>query len=225
MLNHLWIIMDWNRRWAKERGLPSVFGHKSWADNVEKIVELAEEKGIKYITLWGLSSDNLVKRDEKEVKDLIKIIEKAPIYFKKMMKKGVKIDVIWDVARLPDQTQKILNKLIDDTKENDGIMVVLALVYGWKDEIIRGIKKFISEWWNVDELDEISFENYLDTWKYPPADVIVRTGWDVRHSGFLLYSSTYSEYYFTEKKWPDFDEAELDKVCDFFNSTKRNFGK
>lgn len=225
MLNHIWIIMDWNRRWAREKGLPAIMWHKAWAENIENIVKIADEKWVNYITLWWLSTDNLVKRDENELKNIIEIIEKAPFYLRKMIKKGVKIDVIWNISLLPEHTQKSLLDLVEKTKNWNGITVILALVYGWKDEIIRWVKKFIQEGWDISNLDEKSFDNYLDSWKFPPADIIVRTWWDSRHSGFLLYSSAYSEYYFTDKKWPEFDKKEFENVFDFFNWSKRNFGK
>ncbi len=225
MIKHLWIIMDWNRRWAKERFLPSVMWHKAWAENIEKVVESAIEQWIEYITFWWLSTENLIKRSDTEVKDIIKIINWAKKYLKNLMKNWAKIELIWDINKLPNESQLVLNELVEETKENHKITVVLALVYGWKNEIIRWIKKFISEGWDIDNLDESSFTNYLDTWKYPPADVIVRTGWDIRHSWFLLYSSDYSEYYFTEKKWPEFNREELQNVCDRFSSSKRNFWK
>jgi undecaprenyl diphosphate synthase len=224
-MKHLAIIMDWNRRWAHERWLPKVMWHKAWADNIEKVVKLASNKGIEYITLWWLSTENLIKRDEEEVKNLIKIINNAPKYLKNLLKNNVKLELIWDIKKLPEKSQEILNNLVEKTKNNNKITLVLALVYWWKDEIIRWIKNFVNSWGDIENLDIHNFNDYLDTWKYPPADVIVRTWWDIRHSGFLLYSSDYSEYYFTPKKWPEFDEIEFNKVIDFFKTSKRNFWK
>ena len=225
MINHISIIMDWNRRWAKEKSLPTFMWHKAWADNVEKIINLAWEKWIKYITMWALSTENLKNRPKDEIDFLIKLINNIESYLSKMIKKWLKFETIWDLGLLPEDSQIILQKIKDNTSNNTWITFILALNYWWKDEIIRGIKKFVKEWWNIDDLDEDNFRNYLDVSKFPVPDVIVRTGWDIRHSWFLLYDSAYSEYYFTPKKWPDFDEEELDKVLDFFNSSKRNFGK
>jgi len=217
--------MDGNRRWAKDRFLPSVMWHKAGADNIEKVVEAAKEKGIKYITFWWLSTENLIKRTESEIKDIIKIINWSKKYLLNLMKNWAKIELIWDINQLPWESQIVLNNLVEETKNNNEITVILALVYWWKNEIIRWIKKFITQWGDINNLDEKTFENYLDTWKYPPADVIVRTWWDIRHSWFLLYRSDYSEYYFTEKKWPEFDKKELEQVCDFYIQSKRNFWK
>lgn len=225
MINHIAIIMDWNRRWAKEKSLPAFMWHKAWADNVEKIINLAEAKWIKYITMWALSTENLKNRPKDEIEFLIKLINNIESYLSKMIKKWLRFETVGNLELLPKESQFILQNIKDKTKDNTWITFILALNYGWKDEIIRGIKKFIKEWWDIDELDEDSFRNYLDVSAFPIPDLIIRTGWDIRHSGFLLYDSAYSEYYFTQKKWPDFDEKELDKAIESFSSSKRNFGK
>ena len=225
MIQHLWIIMDWNRRRANEKFLPSFAWHKAWADNWERILELASQKWIKYLTLWWLATENLKKRPKDEIEGIIKLINKTEAKLSKMIEKWLRFDTVWDISQLPADTQQILENLKNKTKNNTWMTLILALVYGWQDEIIRGIKRFIKEWWDPEALDKESFRQYIDTWEYPVVDVIVRTGWDIRHSWFLLYDSEYSEYYFTEKKWPDFDEEELDKVIDFFGESKRNFWK
>ncbi|MDD5213210.1 MAG: polyprenyl diphosphate synthase [Candidatus Gracilibacteria bacterium] len=225
MINHIAIIMDGNRRWAKEKSLPAFMGHKAGADNVEKIINLAEAKGIKYITMWALSTENLKNRPKDEIEFLIKLINNIESYLSKMIKKGLRFETVGNLELLPKESQFILQNIKDKTKDNTGITFILALNYGGKDEIIRGIKKFIKEGGDIDELDEDSFRNYLDVSAFPIPDLIIRTGGDIRHSGFLLYDSAYSEYYFTQKKWPDFDEKELDKAIESFSSSKRNFGK
>ena len=187
-MKHIAIIMDGNRRWAKDHFLPGFMGHKAGAENIEKVVELCINKNIEYITLWWLSTENLQKRGPEEVGEIIKIINGAKKYLQNSMKNGVKIELIWNIKLLPKESQAILEWLVEETKNNTQITLVLALVYGGKNEIIRGIKKFISLGWDIDTLNETSFEHYIDTGKYPPADVIVRTGGDIRHSWFLLYS-------------------------------------
>jgi len=224
MINHLWIIMDWNRRWAKKRGLPGLMWHKSGAENVRKIVKLADEKWIKFITLWALSTDNLKKRNEKEVKWIIKLINNIENYLSEMIENGLKLDVIWNIKELPQESQNVLNGVINKTKDNTGIVVTIALIYWWQDEIVRATKKIIKSWINPDLLTKQEFRKYLDTAKLPIVDIIVRTWWDIRHSGFMLYDSEYSEYYFTDKKWPEFDEDELNKVINIFNDRNRTFG-
>jgi len=217
--------MDWNRRWAKKRFLPATAWHKAWADNVKKIVKLAEEKWIKYLTLWALSTDNLKKRPEKEVKGIIKLINNIESFLWEMLDDNLKFETIGNIEKLPVESQIVLNRVKEKTKNNTWITLIIALIYWGQDEIVRATKKIINKWINPDSLTKDDFRKYLDTWKYPIVDVIVRTGWDIRHSGFLLYDSEYSEYYFTEKKWPEFDEEELNKVIEFYEWSKRNFWK
>lgn len=223
--NHLWIIMDWNRRWAKERLLPTFAWHKAWADNIEKIVEKSQDLWINFITLWALSTENLIKRSKDEVEWIIKLIDNIESFLEKMIQKWLKFETIWDIKKLPIKSQEILQKVKEKTKNNKWITLIVALIYWWCDEIVRWIKKFIQENWNLDELNEENFRFYLDTWKYPKPDLIIRTGWDIRHSGFLLYDCPYAEYYFTDKKWPEFDDNELINAINHFNNSKRNFWK
>ena len=223
--NHIWIIMDWNRRWAKQKLLPSIIWHKTWANNVKKITEYAVKLWIDYMTLWALSTDNLKKRNKDEVDWIIKIIDNIESFLDEMIQNWLKFETIWDLSKLPEKSQEILNRVKEKTKNNTWVTLVIALIYWWQDEIIRWIKKFVSEWWDINTLDKNNFTDYLDTWKYPNPELIIRTGWDIRHSWFLLYNSEYSEYYFTQKKWPEFDENELDKAIEFYNSSKRNFWK
>lgn len=224
-MKHLAIIMDGNRRWAKERFMPAIFWHKAWFDNVKRITRLADQKGIEYLTLWALSTENYKKRGEEEIKWIIKLIHVAQKLVPEFMENNVRLKTIWDTTKLPEKTQSILASMMETTKDNNGITLTIALVYGWQDEIIRACQKILQEGKDPSSLSKEEFRSYLDTAFLPEADVIVRTGWDIRHSGFLLYDSAYSEYYFTEKKWPEFDESELDKVIDFFHGSKRNFWK
>ena len=225
MINHLWIIMDWNRRWAKAKLLPAVLGHKYWADNLVKIVEICWKKWINHLTLWALSTDNLEKRPKEEVDWIIKLINNIETYLGKAMDNNLRFDTIWDISKLPEESQKVLERVKVKTEKNTWITVNIALIYWWQDEIVRATRKIIKAWLNPDEITKEEFRKYLDTWKLPKIDLIIRTGWDIRHSWFLLYDSEYSEYYFTEKKWPEFDEDELDKAIESFDKSKRNFGK
>ena len=225
MINHIWIIMDWNRRWAKARGLLPIMWHHQGAKNLKEIVKIATKHDINYLTLWALSVDNLEKRWKDEVSELIKIINKIETFLWEMLENDVKFQVIWNISKLPENSQKILNDIIEKTKDNKKIVLTLGLVYGWQDEIVRATKKIIKAWIDPESLTREEFRKYLDTAILPNPDLIIRTGWDIRHSWFLLFDSEYSEYYFTEKKWPEFDETELLKAIDSFNNSKRNFGK
>lgn len=224
-INHLGIIMDWNRRWAKDRFLPAIAWHKAWADNVKKIVKLAEKKWIRYITMWALSTDNLNNRSNEEVKWIIKLINNIESFLWEMLDDNLKFETIWNVEELPIESQTVLKRVKEKTKNNKWITLNIALVYWWQDEIIRATKKIIKAWINPDTLTKEKFKNYLDTANLPNPDIIIRTWWDIRHSGFLLYDSEYSEYYYTQKKWPELDEKELDKAIEFYNKSKRNFWK
>lgn len=205
--------------------LPAFAGHKAGADNVVNITELADEKWITHLTLWALSTENLEKRNEEEVNWIIKLVNSIEKYLNKMKVKSLKFQTIWDISKLPEDSQKILQDIKDATASNTGITVTLWLIYWWQDEILRATKKIIAAWIDPETLTHSEFRKYLDTSILPLPDVIVRTGWDIRHSWFLLYDSAYSEYYFTDKWWPGFDEAELDRVIEKFNTAKRNFWK
>lgn len=224
-MNHLAIIMDGNRRWAKARFLPAIFGHKAGYDTVKKITSYAQKKGLSYLTLWALSTENLIKREAEEIEWIIKLIHQVPSLIPEFMEKWVKLQIIGDITKLPQDTQDILSVCTETTKENISITLTIALVYGGQDEIVRATKKILKAGIDPETLSEAEFRKYLDSAILPVPDMIVRTGWDIRHSGFLLYDSAYSEYYFTEKKWPEFDEAELDLVLETFSERKRNFGK
>ena len=225
MINHIAIIMDWNRRWAKSKGKLAVFGHKQGAKTLENIAEIASNKWIKYLTVWWLSTENLQKRSKVEVLGIITLLNGIEKYTERFMKENLKLQIIGDLEKFPEKTRKKIQNVVDATAENTGIVLTLALVYWGQNEIIRWAQKAIESWIEAKDIDEKSFRQFLDCSILPEPDVIVRTGWDVRHSGFMLYDSAYSEYYFTDKMWPDFDEDELDKVIESFGSSKRNFWK
>jgi len=217
--------MDGNRRWATSRWLPKLMGHKYWFENVKNLITSAIKFDIDYITLWALSVDNLNKRDSEEIKHLIKLINNIEKYIWEFFKQNIVFKVIWDIKKLPLKTQEILNWIVKKTSNNSGLVFTVSLVYWWQDEIIRATKKIIKANIDPETLTREEFRKYLDTSFLPNPDLIIRTWWDKRHSWFLLYDSEYSEYYFTEKKWPEFDEKELLKAIDFFKNSKRNFWK
>lgn len=224
-MTHIWIIMDWNRRWAKEKWLPTFFWHKAWADNVKKISEIAWKNWIEYLTLWALSKENLIKRTKEEIDKIISLIDKIEDFLWEMMNAWLKFRTIWNIESLPEKSVKILKGLEEKTKNNKWLILTVALVYSWQDEIIRATKKAISSWINPENLSPEEFRKFLDTSFLPNPDLIIRTWWDIRHSWFLLFDSEYSEYYFTDKKWPEFDEEEFLKAVSRLDLAKRNFGK
>lgn len=223
---HIWIIMDWNRRWAKQKFLPTIFWHKAWFENAVKIIRYSSKNSsIKYLTLWALSKENLFKRDSEEISWIIKLIEKLQDLLPELQENNIKFETIWDIEKLPLESQKVLKIVKNETKNNSWMILVTALVYSWQDEIIRATKKIFASWIDINSLDEKWFKKFLDTADYPPPDLIIRTGGDIRHSWFMLYDSDYSEYFFSQKLWPDFDEKEFEKSIDFLKWSKRNFGK
>ena len=217
--------MDGNRRWAKEKYLPTLFWHKAWFDNVQTITREAKYAWVSHLTLWALSTENFNKRESEEISWIIKLIHHVPKLLPKFQKESVKLQVIWDIWRLPSNTQDILQDIQDKTQSNDWIVLTVALVYGWQDEIVRATKKIIAAWVDPSTLSTEEFKKYLDTAIIPSPDLIIRTGWDIRHSWFLLYDSAYSEYYFTDKKWPEFDKNDLLEALSQLESSKRNFWK
>lgn len=220
---HIWIIMDWNRRWAKKNWLLQILWHKAWAENVDKIVEYADELWIKFLTLWWLSKDNLNKRDKNEINSIIKLINNIEKYLSKMLEKWLKFEVIWDIKKLPQKSQLILDKITQKTKNNLWITLILALVYNWRDEIERAYIKAEENWILPKQLLDWWIRNFLDSWKYPDLDLIIRTAWDTRHSWFMLYLSEYAEYYYTNIFWPDFDKREFDKAINSYKLRNRRF--
>lgn len=217
--------MDGNRRWARERYLPSLFWHKAGFDNVQVITREAKFAGIEHLTLWALSTENFKKRDDEEIEGIVKLIHHVPKLLPEFQKEGVKLQVIGDICRLPEATQNILIDIQKKTHNNTWIILTVALIYGGQDEIVRATKKILEAGTDPETLDETEFRKYLDVAILPIPDMIIRTWGDIRHSWFLLYDSAYSEYYFTDKKWPEFDVHELHKALEQFKNSKRNFGK
>lgn len=220
---HLWIIMDWNRRWAKSIWKSTLYWHTQWALNIKEVTLSTKELWIKYLTLWCLSTENIKNRSKLELEWLYQIFNKLNDYIDLLNEHNIKLEVIGNLDLLPQKTKQILNNIELETKSNDSFTLILAIWYWWRDEIIRWIKKLSDSWIDLNSIDEETFNDYLDSWKNPNPDLIIRTWWDQRLSWFLLYSSAYSEYYFTEKKWPEFWEQDLNDAIDFFNWTKRNF--
>lgn len=223
---HIGIIMDGNRRWAKQKMLPSFMGHKSGFENALRIIRhIGKKQNITHLTLWALSKENLVKREQEEIAWIVSLINKLEDFLPELQENNIRFETIWDIEQLPEDSQKILNNLKSHTQNNTWYVLTAALVYSWQDEIIRAIKKAYVLWENISQLNEKTFRQFLDTASIPPPDLIIRTGWDTRHSGFLLYDCDYSEYVFSQKMWPDFWPADLDNALEQFSWVKRNFWK
>jgi undecaprenyl diphosphate synthase len=223
-LNHLAVIMDGNSRWASSRSLPSKAGHKEGVKKARLAVEYALEKKINYLTLFAFSTENWL-REEAEVKDLISLFfdaleEQTP----ELRGEKVKLNFIGDISRFNKKLVKQIEKSKKLTDEYEPkLNLIIAASYGGKWDIINAVKKFYSDKKNK-ELTENSLEEYLETRRFPNPDLIIRSGGEQRLSNFYLWQSSYSELYFSEKLWPDFNTKDFDTALMDFSKRKRKFG-
>jgi undecaprenyl diphosphate synthase len=219
---HLGIILDGNRRWAKERGLPVFEGHRKGLKRVKKIIEYCKEKGIKILTLFVFSKENW-KRSKKEVNYLMKLAEQAfDKSFKHLHKNKIKVRVIGQKERLPKSLQKKINEIEELTKNNKEMTVNFALSYGGRAEIVEVIKKLIEKKIPPQKINENTIRKNL--W-ISDTDLIIRTGKEQRISNFLLWQAAYSELYFCPKYWPDFSKKDLDLALAEYSRRQRRFGQ
>ena len=228
MPKHIGIIMDGNRRWAKQRGKPAIFGHTEGAKTLEKIVRYANKIGLKYITVFAFSTENW-KRSEEEVKGLMTLLQMyLDDYTKRADSENVKVNVIGDLSALSQGMQKSIQKCMERTKDNTGVHFNIAINYGGKDEIVKAMQKIAQEAKEnqiaPEEIDEKMIENHLYTKGQPEPDLIIRTSGELRLSGFLIWQSAYSELLFIKKYWPDFQEEDLDNAILEYEKRKRNYG-
>ncbi|GKX66301.1 isoprenyl transferase [Inconstantimicrobium mannanitabidum] len=225
---HIAIIMDGNGRWAEERNLPRALGHKAGVETIRKIVKECDRLGVKYLTLYAFSTENW-KRPQEEVSALMKLlVEYLKNEFKELNENGVVINHIGDITRLPQNCQDELNKAYENTKNNTGVVLNLALNYGGRDEIIRGIKNIYKKVQkgeiNIDSINGSTFSNYLYTANMPDPDIIIRPSGEQRLSNFMLWQCAYSEFWYSDINWPDFNEKDLEKaICDY-QQRDRRFG-
>lgn len=221
---HVAITMDGNGRWAQQRKLPRTAGHDQGLHTVKRIVKLASDLGIKYLTLYVFSTENW-KRTEKEVGFLMNLIHIhlcGELDFYKQ--NGIKINHIGDIESLPDSIKKDIKEAIEDTKDFSGMTLNLAINYGGRDEIIRGIKKIIYNKINENEISEQLISKYLDMPQSPDVDLLIRTGGEKRLSNFLLWHIPYAEQIYTDTLWPDYTDEEFIKNIEDFSHRNRRFG-
>jgi len=223
--HHIGFIVDGNRRWAKEKGLPTFMGHKKGAERIEEIVKYAQDLGIKIVTIYAFSTENW-KRAEKEVSYLMKLFKGFAINkMKDADKRGIKVRILGNLQGLPSSLQKVLRKAIDLTKDNQKMIVNIALNYGGRDEIIRTFRKLTALGFKSEEITEELINQNLDTAGLPDPDFIIRTSGEQRLSNFLPWQATYSELYFPKVKWPDFDKKQLDIAILEFQRRQRMLGQ
>ena len=225
---HVAIIMDGNGRWAKKHGLPRTAGHAQGARVVEQILEDADHMGIRYLTVYAFSTENW-SRPDSEVKALMNLLR---TYMKtslaKCARNNVRIRVIGDKSRLDSDLQASIANLEKETASNTGIGFQIAINYGSRDEIVRAVRKAAQKvkdsGLNPEDITEAMISDELDTVGIPDPDLLIRTGGEQRISNFLLWQTAYSELYFCDAAWPDFNKAELEKAVDAFNNRERRYG-
>lgn len=228
MPDHIGIIMDGNRRWAKAMGKPAGFGHKQGAKALENIVRYANKIGLKYLTVFAFSTENW-KRAEEEVNGLMMLLQTyLDEYSKRADTENIRVKVIGDISALSEGMQKSIKKCIERTKDNTGVTFSIALNYGGRDEIVKATMKIAEEIKQgkiePTEIDEKIVEQHLYTAELPDLDLIIRTSGEIRLSGFLMWRSTYAEFYFIQKNWPDFTEQDLDDAIEEYSKRNRKFG-
>lgn len=224
-LQHIAIILDGNRRWAQKKGLPKMIGHTEGAKNIRKIGKEVLRLGIPYLTVWGLSTENLKNRSEDELKHLFSLFGQLINYLDELIKNDVKLNLIGDTEGLPKKVQESLYTVIEKTKNNKKMTLTLAINYGGRDELMRTMKKIITDQIKPEKITESVVKKYLDTHDLPEVDLVIRPGGHQRLSGWLPWQTTYSELYFTDTFWPAFDERELGKAIKWFGEQQRNRGK
>ena len=225
---HVAIILDGNGRWAKAKGMPRNYGHAQGSKNVERICEEAWRLGIKYLTVYAFSTENW-NRPQDEVDALMILLRR---YMKTCLttaaKNDMKVRVIGDITRLDEDIRSRILELEEATKNNGGLNFQIAINYGSRDELVRGIRRLAQDC--VDnkqdpaEITEAVIERYLDTYGIPDPDLLIRTSGEQRLSNFLLWQLAYTEFYFTDVHWPAFTKEELIKAIEQYNKRDRRFG-
>ncbi len=226
--SHIAIILDGNGRWAKKRNMPRNYGHTQGSKTVEKICEDAYKIGVKYLTVYAFSTENW-KRPKDEVDAIMKLLRSYLQTSKKTAKKNnMRVRILGDKTGLSEDIQKSIDELEEVSRENTGLNLQVAINYGGRDEIIRAVKALSLDIKKntiaIDNIDENVMENYMDTKGIPDPDLLIRTSGEKRLSNFLLWQLAYTEFYFTDVLWPDFDKKELMKAIEYYNSRVRRFG-
>jgi len=222
--NHVAIIMDGNGRWAEQRGLPRLRGHQAGVKNIRPLIECLNQHQIKYVTLYGFSTENW-NRPEDEVRGLLLLlketIDKEAL---ELHNQGVRLRHLGRSEGLPQELQLAINRAVELTKNNTGMTLSFAFNYGGRIEILDAVRRLIAEGIPPQNIDEKSFNNYLYTTGLPDVDLVIRTGGELRISNFLLWQAAYSEYYFTNVLWPDFDKKEVEEALLSYSQRQRRFG-
>lgn len=221
---HIAIIMDGNGRWAKKRGLPRTAGHKEGLSSAKKLMASAANLGVRYITLYTFSTENW-KRTQEEVGYLMGLIKTyLRSEFEFCRKNSIRVKHIGDLGGLPADVQSELLDVMESTGHFTGTTCVLAINYGGRDEIVRGVKKLVQDGVSADSITEETISQSLDFPSLPPVDLMIRTGGEERLSNFLLWQCAYAEFVFTDTLWPDYTESEFFENIAQYQKRNRRFG-
>lgn len=222
---HIAITMDGNGRWAKAQGKNRIFGHKNGVTAVRETVESAVENNIKFLTLYAFSTENWL-RPKLEVNSLMNLLVSSIINeTKTLMNNDIKLMAIGDINKIPKTAKNKLDSIIEKTKKNSKMSLILAISYSGRWEILNAVKKIIKNNINVNEINEHLFEQYLDTKNVPDPELVIRTSGEHRISNFLLWQIAYSELYFTNVMWPDFRKKDFINAIIEYQKRDRRFGK
>src|SRR5581483_3762215 len=222
---HIAIIMDGNGRWAQKRGLPRLMGHRQGVENIRRILNASVEFGIKYLTIYALSTENW-NRPLEEVRGLMTILEQTiQRETPELHKNGVRIRHLGRTTGLSTHLQKLIADAVALTRENDRLVLNVAFNYGGRAEIIDAVKHIVADGVPADEITEELFTRYLYTADIPDPDLVIRTAGEMRLSNYLIWQSAYAEYYATPVYWPDFDKKELYKALVAYAQRERRYGK
>jgi undecaprenyl diphosphate synthase len=221
---HVAIVMDGNGRWAKKRFLPRTMGHKAGVEALVKTLRACTDRGIEHLTVFAFSSENW-KRPEEEVSGLMSLLIKAlGTYLERLTANGARIRVVGDLSMVSEPVRKALSDAAARTAHNTKITLTVAFNYGGRWDIVQACKRAMLDGVVPDALNEAVLGRYMAMSDVVDPDLLIRTGGEMRLSNFLLWQSAYSELYFTDRLWPDFDEAELDKALRVFALRERRFG-
>jgi len=224
-LKHIAIIMDGNRRWAKDKNLPSAMGHKKGVEALKTTLRACKDFGVKYLTVYAFSTENWNRKQEEVdfLMDLVAVTLKNELA--EMHKEGVQIHFIGDLTRLSDKLQKITANAVETTKDNTGVVLQIALNYGARDEITNAVRRIVSANIPNDKITPELISDYLYTKGVPDPDILVRTGGEKRISNYLLWQIAYSEIIIKNEFWPEFDKKLLKECIEEFNMRQRRYGK
>ncbi len=226
--NHVAIIMDGSRRWARSRGLKEIEGHKKGVDRIKELVGYAAKTGVKSITFWAFSTENWT-RDQRFLKDIFwlfrHVLNDRKDFFDDLVKSGGQVHILGDIGKFPkDIVEKINEHLSRPGPKKKIIDVNIALNYGGRDELIRTFKKIIRDGHSQNDINVDLVNQYLDTAGQRDVDLLIRTGGELRTSGFLLWQLNYAEFYFTKTFFPDFGKKEFEKALENYSKRNRRFG-